>query len=451
MRRLLFGTKVALTRFNFLQNYNMAALQALVHFSVRALHKLSTSLTLDYHQLSLDLTLTDQLQHAIHRRCDGDMAWILAGTIVRIAHKMGYHRDGELLGLDSFETEMRRRLWWQIIILDTKSAMFSGLGLSPLPVLWDTCTPQNINDADIFPGCTKKVAPRNGPTEMAFVMLLCEAYKFKLAADNHHGLEAAILGQVVEPSNDMRQQIHALLHRMSDIENRYIDVNAGNVHRAATILLRVLRGMTSEILLRIQEKPEVEKGISGHKDSLFKALRVWAELVVEQYEPMEECGFLWFAKSYFQRDIFAAITSQLRHHSSGSMADRSWAGIRRIHAHHTELFDMSQKRYVIQAQITLKAWNAREQVLARTRRILQTPSFIEKLRRLVPFRDSPSARKHPTVGSMGVQEDPQACNIRRRLGDTLDITVSGWASFEATLDFATSSSRHEHMHANSPC
>ena len=60
---------------------------------------------------------------------------------------MGLHRDGELLGLKPFETEMRRRLWWQIIMLDSKYAILSGLSHTLLPRGWDTREPKNISAA----------------------------------------------------------------------------------------------------------------------------------------------------------------------------------------------------------------------------------------------------------------------------------------------------------------
>lgn len=38
--------------------------------------------------------------------------------ILSIALNMGLHRDGELFKLDPFETEMRRRLWSILVMLD---------------------------------------------------------------------------------------------------------------------------------------------------------------------------------------------------------------------------------------------------------------------------------------------------------------------------------------------
>jgi hypothetical protein len=65
---------------------------------------------------------------------------------------MGVHRDGRALGVPPFETELRRRLWWQITILDFRSAELTGSGRFGDISLSDTEVPTNVNDADIWPG-----------------------------------------------------------------------------------------------------------------------------------------------------------------------------------------------------------------------------------------------------------------------------------------------------------
>ncbi|KHN94919.1 fungal specific transcription factor domain-containing protein [Metarhizium album ARSEF 1941] len=377
IQKFLAGTKVALIRFNFLKNYNMTALQALVHF-----------------------------MHCLQGRYDRHAAWVLTGAIVRIAQKMGYHRDGEILGLEPYETEMRRRLWWQIIIQDAKYAMLSGLSQSLLPVHWDTMTPQNVNDADLFPGSTEKIRPRDGPTEMAFVMVLNEIYKFKIQTDSNNSgpaFEAAILGQDLSPdkdaSNAMHQHIFAkfrqhcqeLDEKLGVMEQKYIDVNADNVHRAAKSIRQMLMGKVQDMMVPIHEQPEYGTEIFGPKDNLFKIFVLGTEQRLEQYQPMAECGFLWFVKSYFQLDVFAVMTGQLCQRPTGSLADRGWAGIERLYGYHTELFDMSQKQYSVQAQITLKGWRLREQAFMQAGRRLETPQFIQRLRDLLPSYDSRSS------------------------------------------------------------
>ncbi|KAI1454145.1 hypothetical protein F4805DRAFT_334346 [Annulohypoxylon moriforme] len=43
------------------------------------------------------------------------------GLIIRIAQSMGLHRDGQNFGLTPFQVEMRRRVWWQICVLDIRA------------------------------------------------------------------------------------------------------------------------------------------------------------------------------------------------------------------------------------------------------------------------------------------------------------------------------------------
>ena len=86
----------------------------------------------------------------------------------------GVHRDGKILGLDPFETEMRRRLWWQINLLDFKAAEMSGFGGFGTLNWWNTKAPSNVNDVDMWPGMTEQPVEHARPTEMIVCLLHCE-------------------------------------------------------------------------------------------------------------------------------------------------------------------------------------------------------------------------------------------------------------------------------------
>jgi hypothetical protein len=53
----------------------------------------------------------------IRRLADNKDVWTLTGLLLRMAHSLGIHRDGAQFGLSPFDTEMRRRLWWQVCTL----------------------------------------------------------------------------------------------------------------------------------------------------------------------------------------------------------------------------------------------------------------------------------------------------------------------------------------------
>jgi hypothetical protein len=97
LSRYRFGVEQALARANFLYCDEMIVLQAFVLFLL-----------------------------LLRRNDDARKVWTLTGLAVRIAQTLGVHRDGSHFGLKPFEIEMRRRLWWQVCILDARASEDHG-------------------------------------------------------------------------------------------------------------------------------------------------------------------------------------------------------------------------------------------------------------------------------------------------------------------------------------
>ncbi|TVY29882.1 Equisetin cluster transcription factor [Lachnellula hyalina] len=78
--------------------------------------------------------------------------WFLMGIIIRLAMRMGYHRDSRNHdNISPFEGEMRRRVWVNIYQLDVLMSFQLGLP-SMIPTDYcDTEAPRNLNFTDFFP------------------------------------------------------------------------------------------------------------------------------------------------------------------------------------------------------------------------------------------------------------------------------------------------------------
>lgn len=143
--RYRFALEQALARANFLYCDEIVILQAFVVFLI-----------------------------LLRRNDDARKIWTLTGLVVRIAQTLGIHRDGSHFGLEPFEIEMRRRLWWQVCVLDARSSEDHGCDPTIVEAQFDAKMPLNVNDADLHPDMKDFPQERTGFTDMTFSLIRFE-------------------------------------------------------------------------------------------------------------------------------------------------------------------------------------------------------------------------------------------------------------------------------------
>ncbi|KAI1391259.1 fungal-specific transcription factor domain-containing protein [Hypoxylon trugodes] len=377
--RFSTGCRSALMRIGILKNYDLVVLQAMV-----------------------------LLLFSLPGRYDRHAAWILNGVTVRIAQKMGLHRDGEFLGLPPFETEMRRRIWWRIILLDAMYALASGLGHSLLPRSWDTKPPLNINDSDLYPTMTT-IQPRDSPTDMIFCLICCEIAAVLtdtpdlhlVILQNETGANAPDPDRVEKAS----RRIDELDRSMTELLNKYSDLSMGPIHILATVSKAGMIDKLRELIRPMRDQPEWGTEILSFKDYLFKLSLSTAEQNLIMYRSPQTKGlFLWFMMSHFQSEIFTYMLGQLCCRTSGQLVERAWAVVDTVYEFHMELYDLSVKAHLASAIFAIRAWKVRERVLRETTGSNpETPTYIQKLQQLLP----PDEAKHTRI-----DEPPDLTNLR---------------------------------------
>ena len=99
-----FAARQALVNASFLKTTEMTIMQALILFLMACRHSY-----------------------------DPQVFWILTGVGVRIAQRMGLHRDGVEMGLSPFQIQMRRRVFYQLIPLEGGASRMTGTGIGMMP------------------------------------------------------------------------------------------------------------------------------------------------------------------------------------------------------------------------------------------------------------------------------------------------------------------------------
>ncbi|KAI1498481.1 fungal-specific transcription factor domain-containing protein [Biscogniauxia marginata] len=372
------GCRAALRRVGILKTYDLIVLQALVLYLF-----------------------------SLSGRYDRHAAWVLNGVTVRIAQKMGLHRDGELLGLSPFESEMRRRIWWQIILLDSLSALLSGLGQSLIPRSWNTKRPRNINDADLYPTMTT-VQEKDGPTDMVYC-LMC--YEFANLLIESPSLESVILqnemGAADTPSpievEKASRRIDELDNSISEIFRKYGDLSMGPIHELATQTRPMIVEKLRELIRPPRDQAEWGTEILTPKDNLFKISVSVGEHNLKMYQTAHERGFfLWFTVMiHFQIEVLIYMVGQLSSRTNGRLVERAWAVTELFYHYHHELYDITVKPHAALAAMVVRAWKVRERALQEGMGSPpKTPGYIFRLLRLLP---SEEAKCSPAEGPPGLE------------------------------------------------
>uniref|UniRef100_A0A8H7NPN3 Zn(2)-C6 fungal-type domain-containing protein n=1 Tax=Bionectria ochroleuca TaxID=29856 RepID=A0A8H7NPN3_BIOOC len=398
LRRLHVGTKTALAKLDFLNNYDMVVLQTLLLYF-----------------FSLENTYNS---HA---------TWILGGLIVRLAQKMGYHRDGETLGLTPYETEMRRRIWWQIVLQDSKNALVSGLSHSMLLKNWDTKMPQNVNDADLFPGSSEPIYPREGPTEMGFCLYSYHLAKFLTDAESLYESESTnpwddddLLLLPLTQRN--KQLVERLENSLNELEERYIDAYAGNIHVFSLALRPILVAKMREMTIPMRQQPEWGTEIFNKKDNLFKTAMIDGDALRNIYEVSTQTGFVWFVKHHFRLDVLAFLVAQLCQRPIGILTDRGWGFVEIVYRYEDQLFDLAQRPFAQQAKLVVRAWDVRHRVHAQAGTVLETPEFVRRL------QEALGTARSRTVESAGSSHRTEEAEVEadQSLESAFDVLGSDW-------------------------
>ncbi|GAM82431.1 hypothetical protein ANO11243_004110 [Dothideomycetidae sp. 11243] len=367
--------------------HNQWAFAQAVHF-ISAL-SLSEEDSAAIFRSSARTTLLDQLQlateaalRAANYSCTGDLLvlqalllYILAmrnrwrpaegfsmlGIAVRIAQRLGLHRDGSLLDLAPVRAEERRRVWWQLQHMEILISQLLGCISMTLWGSWDTKLPANIEDDDVRndTGNLTLNLPRNRPglTSMSHCLWRYEALQMQRehmttpgpvrmspglqqsAMEHHRKVFAKRYLQHCEPVNPLHLQIQI------GIQNALLAWQ-----RAA------LQAKTKGT--RLSEMP------ASDRDELLHICSKSMEYYIMTETTPSIAHFRWHNECYFQWTAFVYILVEAERRAMSPGARGLWMLIDRVCKLHPKLTTAIGRSEVASiARITILAWRARDQHL----------------------------------------------------------------------------------------
>lgn len=407
--RYKFGFEQALARADFLQTDEVIVLQAFVIFLM-----------------------------CLRRNDDARVIWTLTGLVVRMAQTLGIHRDGGHYDLKPFDTEMRRRLWCEICILDSRASDDHGCDPTITEQSFDTQVPLNVNDEDLSPNMTSLPEPRLGCTEITFSLIRFEIIsvlrRIQYVPPGQKMCNQFFAAVSLEQKEKWISECHAR------IEERYIrhcDMSVPLYWMFATVARLIMSKMWLLIYHPYQRHDGGSSLPQETKDKLFLTSleNIEYSLLLENEERTKKWG--WLSKTYVQWHAIAFLLNELCVRLEGEHVDRAWRAIeivtsREWKAEHDSGNRLKNHLWRPLRRLMTKARAAREAKLAEKGNTVnqsplhagagltsQSPHYSLSMGNLP---DGPSPTTHPTAGTSNA-EFP--CPLNNMPGNSSSGTICG--------------------------
>ncbi|KAI6444800.1 hypothetical protein MCOR15_010897 [Pyricularia oryzae] len=302
LQKYRYALEMALAKADFLTSTDLMTLQALVLFVM-----------------------------LVRRRQDTRLAWTMTGVAVRISQSIGLHRDpSNFPNLTPFEGEMRRRLFWYLALLDLRAAEDQGTDVAIHDLGYDTRRPLNINDDDFGPDSKELPAPREGETEMAFVLM---SYEVQPYARRILLLSSAAASMCPRAMNTLEER-EKLLMEISAIAERILPRNGP----APTMEISILAAMIARVILNKMTILVYQTSLIGQHDAAEELSQERKDRLVQSAIEVFEYSHLvlhdqrvrrwrWVAHVFMQ---WQAVTFLLLAISTGPwspISERGWSAL----------------------------------------------------------------------------------------------------------------------------
>ncbi|KAL4902521.1 hypothetical protein BDW74DRAFT_157961 [Aspergillus multicolor] len=261
----------------------------------------------------------------LRRHADLQLIWAQSAVVVRVAQRQGLHRDGQQLGLTPFETEIRRRLWWHICILDMLCSEDQGTDTQIWPGIFDTKPPTNIDCNDLAPNMPSLPPPHQGHTDITLCVIQCEIMPVL------HWFGKYVGHKSQQTSSSEREEL--LSHLANRLETEYLcnlDLDIP-IQWLTAVIVRLTLSKAWLVHRISTSKAQQGPDTAAANDEIFTmAIEIVKfAMLLESNETTTQ--WAWLAGTYKQRHVVALILSELCERQITPETDYAWGVVTQLY------------------------------------------------------------------------------------------------------------------------
>ena len=305
------------------------------------------------------LTRQSSIRPRVHPRSLASVSSIAT----HIAKRMGIHNEATLAPYPVFEAEMRRRLWWSLMMFDSRVSELASSKDTILIPTWNCKVPLNVNDTDLRPEMKQK--PVQGKsTDALFFVVRSELAEFTRHADFHLEFTQPTLKAVA------REAVAAPAGRSLDSFERMMEEEYLRFCDPDIPLHYLTIWATRQYLSRCRLFEHYARYCDAHTtqpEAARDAAVLHAAIILECdhkifSSPLTK-GYVWMFHMYFPAPAYIYILQELRKRPASQHAERAWTAMsddymfRHLYSHKG-----GNPMFRIFSKMIFQAWDARQEV-----------------------------------------------------------------------------------------
>ncbi|KAJ5934560.1 hypothetical protein N7466_004107 [Penicillium verhagenii] len=321
----------------------------------------------------------------------------MLGAVTRIGERMGIHSESTLVKYSPLEAETGRRLWWSLMLFDSRIGEMADLHATSLLPTWDCRIPLAVNDSDLREDMKEPPQVQKKSTDVIFVACRSELADFVRHTKFHLAFFAPGLRSMATESKENTEGTEMdSFEKM--IEDKYLKFSdPENALQFMTIW--TTRGNIAKY--RLVEHHFKYSGSSLHQAetqreaALSYALRMLECNTKLMTSPLTK-GFIWMVHSYFPFIGYIQIIQYLKWRSMSSHAAQAWNVMNDNYQALLEVLSVSDSFFKLLTNMILRAWEAREMAYRESGQILETPPLVSSIRQALAIQ-TPESTTHGTA------------------------------------------------------
>lgn len=291
------------------------------------------------------------------------------------------------------EGEMRRRLWWALVLFDARIGELSDYKTQTLTPAWDCHVPLNVNDADLRPEMKELPAVHGQPTEAVFVVVRSEIGDYIRNASFHLDFTAPNLKPIARnPQNCAVPKGRELVHLEKMLEENYLKFcdPENPLHfmtiwdtRAYLAKCSLIEMYSTSSRSDLSEtEAQIDVGVAHALRMLECDTRVMTSDLTKAYR--------WMTHYYFPFPAYIHLLKDVKTRPVSRHADHAWEAMsNNFEVRFVSHFPQNGPFFNLFTRVVLHAWEPREVMPVSFGEPVVPPRIVSKLRQAVEEHRAP--------------------------------------------------------------